>query len=76
MSLPVRCFTCNKVIGQYETKFENALKEGIEMEKILDTFKLKRMCCRRMFLGYVNITDKLLMFPQDNFYLNSEKKCE
>ena len=62
MSLPVRCFTCNKCIGHLEEKFEKMLEEGVEMKKILDTFGLQRYCCRRMFLGYVNIDDKVRLY--------------
>jgi len=66
MAFPVRCFTCNKVIGQYELKFEKMLKDNVPMDEILKTFNMKRWCCRRMFLGYVNITDQLLLYSETN----------
>lgn len=73
MSMPVRCFTCNKVIGQYEQKFQEMIKEGREMNEILNRFNLTRYCCRRMFLGYVDIYDKLLLFPKQ-LKINFEQK--
>jgi DNA-directed RNA polymerase subunit N (RpoN/RPB10) len=75
MSLPIRCFTCNKVIGQYEQKFENMLEQGININTILNSFNLSRYCCRRMFLGHVPVLDKQLSFPKDieNY---SEKKSK
>jgi len=75
MSLPIRCFTCNKVIGQYEQKFENMLEQGIHINTILNSFNLSRYCCRRMFLGHVPVLDKQLSFPKDieNY---SEKKSK
>jgi DNA-directed RNA polymerase subunit N (RpoN/RPB10) len=65
MSLSVRCFTCNKVIGQYEEKFELMLLQGYEINDILNSFHLSRYCCRRMFLGYVPVIDKQLCFTKD-----------
>ena len=77
MSLPVRCFTCGKVIGIYEEKFEKMLSEGIEMKEIFKSLRLERYCCRRMFLGYVNIVDQLLPFS-NTLDKSSEQnsKCE
>jgi len=65
MSLPVRCFTCNKVIGQYEQKFSDQLELGIPINDILNSFNLSRYCCKRMFLGYVPVIDKQILFPKD-----------
>lgn len=63
MIIPVRCFTCNKPIGHLWNEYENAVKNGKEPKEILDFFKLKRYCCRRMFISNINIIDKLLMYP-------------
>jgi len=63
MAFPVRCFTCNKVIGALEKKYFGMLDEGFEPKDALDVLNVKRICCRRMFLGYVNIIDHLLLFP-------------
>lgn len=71
MSLPVRCFTCGKFIGNKEERYVKMLESGIDRKTVLDTLGMKRYCCRRMFLGYVNIIDQLLLFPQPN-----EKPCE
>jgi DNA-directed RNA polymerase subunit N (RpoN/RPB10) len=75
MSLPVRCFTCNKIIGQYEERFVASLENGEKIGVILDSFGLKRICCRRMFLGYVPVLDKQLCFPKD-IESDSERKMK
>lgn len=78
MSLPVRCFTCNKCIGQFEqrwidrvNKIENSSSVAMgggsgntpeSLGAILDEFGMVRYCCRRMFMGYVNILDQLLEY--------------
>ncbi len=60
MIIPVRCFTCGKVIGN---KYETYLTYGNGQEKLaLDELKLNRYCCRRMLLTHVNLIDKLLSY--------------
>ena len=78
MIIPIRCFTCNKIIAdKYEyylkkkqevdsnspsliidsNKIENGLVEKTEYGKILDDIGIHRYCCRRMFLGQVDIIE-------------------
>ena len=63
---PVRCFTCNKVIGnklrEYEKKIKTTKKKK---QNILASMGIHRYCCRRMFLGYVDFDDKLLLHCQN-----------
>ena len=63
MVFPIRCFNCNKVIGKYEQKYNNLLETGTSQKEALDAIGMNRYCCRRMFLGHINITDKLLLYP-------------
>lgn len=65
MSFPVRCFNCNKVIGKYEQKYNNLIDSGLSQKETLDRLGMTRYCCRRMFLGHINIIDSLLLFPKD-----------
>ncbi len=60
MIIPIRCFTCNKVIGNKYDKYEQSLKEGKTEKEALDALCLRRYCCRRMILTHVNLIDKLL----------------
>lgn len=54
MSLPVRCFSCNGIVGIYELKFLNFIKKSPEnIQKFLDENDITTPCCARMFLGYV-----------------------
>jgi DNA-directed RNA polymerase I, II, and III subunit RPABC5 len=61
MIIPVRCFTCGKVIGN---KWENylKLKEEYDEKIALDKLKLNRYCCRRMLLSHVELIEKLLEY--------------
>ncbi|WP_137283244.1 DNA-directed RNA polymerase subunit N [Halorussus salinisoli] len=60
MMVPVRCFTCGKVVGEYweEFKARSATKEGDEdPEKVLDELGVERQCCRRMLVAHKDLVD-------------------
>jgi DNA-directed RNA polymerase I, II, and III subunit RPABC5 len=62
--LPIRCYTCNKVIGGKWDIYQNMLNDGIEPKDALDNLELKRICCRRMILGHVELIDNLLKYSE------------
>lgn len=64
--LPVRCFTCNKIIGNKDIIYNNYLESGMTPNDALNKLGINRICCRRMFLGHVNVIDKLLLFSKTN----------
>ena len=64
--LPIRCYTCNKVIGGKWDPYQNMLNDGIEPKEALDNLRLKRICCRRMLLGHVELIDNLLKYVEPN----------
>ncbi len=66
MIIPVRCFTCGKVISEiyeeYRKRYEeykkavNAGEKPKEIPKqILDDLEVDRYCCRRMILTHVDL---------------------
>ena len=65
MIIPVRCFTCNKVIGNKWEKYNSILKSGETSKVAFEQLRLQRYCCKRMFLGHVEIIDKLLLYSKD-----------
>ncbi len=65
MIIPVRCFTCNKIIGNKWEKYNSILKSGETSNVAFEELRLRRYCCKRMFLGHVEIIDKLLLHSKD-----------
>ena len=50
--IPVRCFTCGKIIGNKWETFQNRRDHNKEdVLDILKSLKIQRYCCKRMFLG-------------------------
>lgn len=71
MIIPVRCFTCGKLLcdkwdffiqqvekEESESGTENVDKENIK-GKVLTRIGLDRICCRRHLLGHVDLIDNI-----------------
>ncbi|MFA5395808.1 MAG: DNA-directed RNA polymerase subunit N [Methanogenium sp.] len=57
--IPIRCFTCGKVVSTAWEEFKQRKSAGEDPKKILDDLGLSRYCCRRMMLGHKEIIDDL-----------------
>jgi len=64
MLFPVRCFTCGAPVGHLWEEYEKRIKAGEQPGKVLDDLGVKRCCCRRMFLSYVDVSKEVLQFPK------------
>lgn len=74
MIIPVRCFSCGKVIGHLWSEYLKILEDPTKTEKMaLDELNLDRYCCRRMLLGHVDLIEKLLCY---NIYEKKNKEVE
>ena len=60
--IPVRCFTCGKLIADKWEEFAQLVKDGEDAGKVLDSMGVTRYCCRRMLLSHVDIIDEILKF--------------
>ncbi len=72
MIIPVRCFTCGKLIGDKWETFSQRVRAGDKPSKALDELGLRRYCCRRMMITHVEIIDEFLKFPQ----VSAKKRAE
>lgn len=57
--IPVRCFTCGKVIGGLYEEFLRRIQMGEQPKEVLDSLGLERYCCRRIFLTHVELIDEI-----------------
>jgi DNA-directed RNA polymerase I, II, and III subunit RPABC5 len=62
MIVPVRCFSCGKVVGDKWEAYLALLEEDVTEGQALDRLKLKRYCCRRMILTHVDLIEKFLRY--------------
>ena len=60
MMIPVRCFTCGKVIGEHWDEYTERARghDGDEEPgAVLDDLGIDRYCCRRMFVSHTDLVD-------------------
>ena len=71
MIIPVRCFSCGKVIASDYVKFSSKMKDirsngreptHEEISSAIDELGVHRYCCRRMILSHTDLIDEVLPF--------------
>ncbi|MDG6222641.1 MAG: DNA-directed RNA polymerase subunit N [Candidatus Bathyarchaeota archaeon] len=72
MIIPVRCFTCGKLVADVWEDFNKRVQSGEDPKKVLDSLGVTRYCCRRMVLGHIEISDSILRFYSQKANFNSE----
>ena len=74
--VPVRCFSCGKMIADKFDTFQNDVKAGKEPKKILDELGMERYCCRRMLLTTVESIQQIIPFYEAMHKRNQEVQNE
>lgn len=67
---PVRCYTCNACLAQEHPRFRTLVRAGTTHADALATLAVRRMCCRRMFLGHVDLVEDQVRFPNTDTVLD------
>ncbi|MDF1537977.1 MAG: DNA-directed RNA polymerase subunit N [Candidatus Thorarchaeota archaeon] len=66
MIVPVRCFTCGKVIADKYEQFKREIRQGEDPAVVLDNLGFNRYCCRRMLLSHIDIIDNFMAFSSQD----------
>lgn len=66
---PVRCYSCNKVLGHLHDDFVESVANGSEPPAVMEKSGVRRMCCRRMFLAHVELTHDNGKFANDDIVI-------
>jgi DNA-directed RNA polymerase subunit N len=59
MIIPVRCFTCGKVVGSAYPEYKKRISMGEAPQQVLDDLGLERYCCRRMIISHANLIEEI-----------------
>jgi len=62
MIIPVRCFSCGKVIAQAWDEYQERTSAGEDPQQVLDEVGLDRYCCRRMILSHRETIDEVRQY--------------
>jgi DNA-directed RNA polymerase subunit N len=74
MLLPIRCFTCGKVIGRYAKAWDDHKNAGLEPASFFEKHGLSRFCCRKILLTTVDVTQWEPPFSSDNIVLKKDSE--
>ena len=76
MLVPVKCFSCGKLIADKFDEFKQGVQSGKESQKVLDEIGLERYCCRRMLLTTVETIQQVIPFYESIHKRNLEVQNE
>jgi DNA-directed RNA polymerase subunit N len=62
--IPVRCYTCGKVIGNKWVRYERMIAEPapVDREAIFETLAVTRWCCKRMLMCHVSFVSDTMVY--------------
>ena len=64
MIIPIRCFSCGKPVAHLWEQYNVQIKNGEDPKKVMDDLGLERYCCRSLFLGHVDLLEKVSKFKK------------
>lgn len=64
MLFPICCFSCNMRVGKKWLSYKKLLNDGMSQKEALDKLEIKRYCCRRMFLTFLDKASSINLYEQ------------
>ena len=62
--IPIRCFSCGRVIAHNWDEYKKRTKKGENPEKVLDDLGVKPYCCRRMLISHRDYIDYIMQYKR------------
>ena len=62
MLIPVRCFSCNKIVGGTYEEFVERRESGEDPAKVMDDLGINRYCSRKIYVSHLDLIDELLPY--------------
>ena len=62
MIIPIRCFSCGKVIASLYEEFKRRVDTGEPIKEVMDSLNVERYCCRRMLLTHIDLIDEVMPY--------------
>lgn len=62
MIVPVRCFSCGKLIAHEYEEYLKRVEKRENPEKVLDELGIERYCCRRSIFAHVELMEEIAKY--------------
>ena len=62
MIIPIRCFSCGKVVGSLFEEFKRRVDDGEGAKEVMNDLNIDRYCCRRMLLAHIDLIDEVMPY--------------
>ncbi len=72
MIIPIRCFSCGKVLADKWEKFQEEIKKGKKPAEVLDELGITRYCCRTVMITHKDFIDEIAEYRR--FLLPAEER--
>lgn len=64
MMIPIRCFTCGKIIAEvYEEYLKRVNEKKEDPQKALEELGIQKYCCKRTIFSHVDLIDEIIKYP-------------
>lgn len=62
MMVPVRCFTCGKVVAEQYEEYLKRVEKKEDPKKVFEELGIERYCCKRTIFSHIDLVDELLRY--------------
>ncbi len=64
MIIPLRCFSCGRVIAHLWETYSKRVQMGEEPKRVLDELKVKSYCCRTIFMTHIDAYKQIAKYKR------------